>query len=63
MAIQLGRSPSQLLMPLAFAASAALWAGGELIYEIAYADMPDLDQKRTVGQDPATVLGYLIKEK
>jgi diguanylate cyclase (GGDEF)-like protein len=26
---------------LAFAASAALWAGGELIYEIAYSDAPD----------------------
>ncbi len=26
----------------AFAASGALWAGGELIYEIAYADAPDL---------------------
>jgi two-component system, cell cycle response regulator len=27
---------------LAFAASAALWAGGELIYEIAYSEAPDL---------------------
>jgi diguanylate cyclase (GGDEF)-like protein len=50
----------------AFAASGALWAGGELIYEIAYAEMPDLAPYPSVadalwlGAYVATAVGIVL---